>query len=143
MRGGKRARETTPPPNREPPPPGTPTKKAKVSRNQRTKEKMNKLLAQVKGMGKGTTGTGTAGLQPPHPPGGKQGGKAGGGKGGKGPRIPDEEYKVIMGLKSKSTAGKPICRFFASSVGCPRPGCTFAHECPVCGQEHAWAQFHK
>ena len=139
-----RRRETTLPPNRLPHGVGTPPKRDNMSRNQRQKVKMDKLIAIAKGQGKGTPAPGPTGPTAPGPPAGpRPGGKAAGGKGGKGLRIPDDEYKLIIGLKSKNAAGKPLCRFFASSVGCPRPGCTFAHECPACGQEHACAQFHK
>ena len=120
-----------------------PPKKAKKTRNQRQKEKMTKLQDLAKGKGAGAPAAAGAppALAAPHGA-ARPAGKAAG-KGGKGLRIPDDEYKVIIGLKSKSAAGKPPCRFYAGSVGCPLPECTFAHECPVCGQAHAWAQFHK
>ena len=122
---------------------GTPKKTRGKSRNLRQKEKMQKLQDLAKGRAPAPAiATGAATGQPPPTGATRPGGKAGG-KGGKGLRIPDDEYKVIMGLKSKNGAGKPLCRFYASSVGCPRPDCTFAHEFPVCGQAHAWAQFHK
>jgi len=41
------------------------------------------------------------------------------------------------------TNGKGICKFFNSAGGCARANaCTFSHECIVCHQRHAAAQYH-